>query len=239
MLAALLFLIPLLPAQPDRLDLPACSGATRELAHRSAFTLCHDSHRKTALWTLYELRPSETPAPTHRLSRFRPDSALTQPSALDSDYRHSGWVRGHLVPAADVASNEIAARESFLLSNAVPQDASLNQGKWRTLENAIRRLAQHSDSVLVLTGPVFCSDSPTIGDGQVAVPCQLYKIAIATQAGQLRMFAFLLPNDHNPPGKLNDYATSVAHIQRLTALDFSPHLAPYDAALELLVNPLP
>jgi endonuclease G len=81
-----------------------------------------------------------------------------------------------LVPAADVASSEQAVRDSFLLSNVLPQNSSLNSGKWRLLEKAIRRLAADSDLVVVFTGPIFCTKMERIGANRVAVPCQLYKV---------------------------------------------------------------
>jgi len=46
------------------------------------------------------------------------------------------------VPAADLAWNADALRESFFLSNAVPQIQSLNAGKWRSLEHRIRSLVR-------------------------------------------------------------------------------------------------
>ena len=67
--------------------------------------------------------------------------AISAASAFDSDYRNSRFSRGHLVPARDLSHSPAALHDSFLLSNAVPQNASMNSGKWRSLENHIRQLA--------------------------------------------------------------------------------------------------
>ncbi|MFN7924575.1 MAG: DNA/RNA non-specific endonuclease [Bryobacteraceae bacterium] len=71
-------------------------------------------------------------------------------------------------PAADMAWSEDAIRDSFLLSNAVPQNAALNSGKWRVIETAVRKVAAGADFVLVFTGPRFRSDDARIGANQAA-----------------------------------------------------------------------
>lgn len=102
-------------AQPDRFGLPACSAPDQELAYRSAFVLCYNSTLKVPIWTAHELTP-ETPAgAAPRPKHFRHDYLLNGSSAFDSDYRNSGFSRGHMVPAADLGGNEEALRDSFLL----------------------------------------------------------------------------------------------------------------------------
>lgn len=46
-----------------------------------------------------------------------------------------------------MAFDEHAIRDSFLLSNAIPQDAVMNRSSWRRLENWVRKLAVDADSV--------------------------------------------------------------------------------------------
>jgi DNA/RNA endonuclease G (NUC1) len=168
-------------AQPGRFGLPSCSAPGQELAVRSAFLLCHSSSLRVPLWTAHQLTRENLPTAFSRPRRFRRDTALAHPGAHDSDHRHSGYSRGPAVPAADVASSEQAVRDSFLLSNVVPQNSSLNSGKWRLLEKAIRRLAVDADFVVVFTGPIFCATVERIGANRVAVPCQLYKVILAAQ----------------------------------------------------------
>jgi endonuclease G len=111
-------------------------------------------------------------------------------------------------------------RDSFLLSNVLPQNSSLNSGKWRLLEKAIRRLAVEADFVVVFTGPIFCTTVERIGANRVAVPCQLYKVVLAARGADLTAFAAILPNHSNPAGGLDEFATSVAEVERRTGLDF-------------------
>ncbi|MFN7924231.1 MAG: DNA/RNA non-specific endonuclease [Bryobacteraceae bacterium] len=227
-------------AQPDRFGLPACELPGQELAIRAAFVLCHSASLRVPVWTAYEITPERLDGHAQRPRHFRRDLALAQPGASDSDYRNSGWVRGHLVPAADVAWSEDALRESFLLSNAVPQNAALNSGKWRVLEGAVRKLASTADFVLVFTGPVFCPDDARIGANQVAVPCHLFKVVVAGRGRAFHTFAAILPNGYNPAEPLAHYACSIAEVERRTGLDFLSALSTaQQAELESTAEPLP
>lgn len=223
--ALLLLILQTLNAQPDRFGLPACSAPAETLAHRTAFVLCFSSSTKTATWTAYELKPETLNAPaTARPSHFRPDPELN--SASNTDFRNSSYDRGHLVPAADMSFNPEAQRDSFLISNAVPQNPSLNRGKWASLEKQVRKLAAGSDSVIVLTGPVFCEEVITIGANHVAVPCSLFKVVLIIHGEQTRILALILPNAHNPSEPLEAFTTTLNEVETRTGLHFFPTLNP-------------
>lgn len=223
MIALLLILVSsILSAQVNRFGLPACSGPDRTLAIKSAFILCHDALTKTPVWTAHEITPSTlAPSPLRplRRSHFRHDHSLGHPAASDADYRNSGWTRGHMVPAADVAGNEQALRESFLLSNAAPQDAVLNVSLWRRLENEIRRRAQTADSVIVFTGPIFCGNPERIGPGKVAVPCGFFKAAVEIRGTQTTTLAVIVPNAPSSTRNWTDFAVPLDRVRERTGLD--------------------
>ncbi len=115
-----------------------------------------------------------SPTSTRR-AYFRRDHYLSIPGALLAGYRSTGFSRGHLVPARDVAHDEEALRDSFLLSNAVPQNSVMNRSSRSRLENQVRKLAEEADSVIVVTGAIFTERPDRIGAGGVAVPSALYK----------------------------------------------------------------
>ena len=128
------------------------------------------------------------------------------PGASVADYRLTGLSRGHLVPARDVAHDEEAMRDSFLLPNAVPQNSVMNRSSWRRVENQVRKLAEEADAVIVVTGAVFTEDPERIGAGSVAVPSDLYKVILVCQAGRYRLIAVMMPNAE----------TGTAHSNRLS-----------------------
>lgn len=218
MLTALLTLaIQTLAAQPNRFGLPACDASTQHLVTRSAFNLCLSDTHKIPLWSAYELTPSMLHAVSGHRYSFRHDAAL---AATNADYRNSGYHRSHLVPASDVASNSDAVRESYLLSNAVPQLPELNLSAWRKIENDIRRLAAHSDAVYVVTGALFDCAFPHIGVNRIAVPCATYKVVLALNGEETTAFAVVLANQ---PGATRR-TLSVRELERRAGLDFFPAL---------------
>lgn len=183
--------------------------------------LCHSASLRVPVWTAHQLRPAHNRTPARRPRHFRRDRQLHSPGATDSDYRHSGFTRGHLVPVADIAAGGLAVQDAFLLSNAIPQNASLNSGKWRALESTIRRLAQATRGVtVVFSGPIFCEGFARIGVNQVAVPCELFKVAFIGEGRTA--IAVSLPNDRNPAEPLSAFLTTVAEVERRTGLLFAP-----------------
>jgi endonuclease G len=172
----------------------------------------------------HTLTPEQLGTPAaRRPSRFRPDRGLASPSAADRDYRSSAYHRGHLAPAADFSSPE-AVRATFLLSNAVPQQPSVNTGPWRRLENAVRRAARTADRVHIFTGTLFEGERKTIGPGQVAVPSHTYKVVLLIQGDSAAMFAAIVPNQENVSGSLDQFTVTVDEIEHRTGLDFFSEL---------------
>jgi endonuclease G len=215
-LALLYWLTPIAFAQP------ACDAPARRLLDHSFFRICYDSSLKAPVWSEYQLRPEHLAgAAAPRRANFRRDPSAPFPTAANADFRSSGHSRGHLVPAADFAWSAEAHQATFFLTNVIAQKQSVNAGRWRVLENAVRRIAATADSVLVFSGPLF--DSETIeflAPGGVAVPTHTYKVLLAVQAGRRSMFAAIIPNTENPSQPLNCFAVTVDEVERRTGFDF-------------------
>ena len=222
--AFLAALLASLSAQTARFGVPACSADDRELADRGFFILCHSASRKVPVWVGYELTPEHLHRVASRPSRFRADQALSHSGAQDSDYRYSGYSRGHMAPAADFAWSAEAIRATFVLSNAAPQWQHVNTGLWAQFERAVRRIAADADAVYVFSGPIFEGEPPVIGTGRVAVPSHFFKAALVLKAGHRTMFAAILPNASSLVGPLGRFLTSVNEIQHRTGLDFFSEL---------------
>lgn len=66
--------------------------------------------------------------------------------------------RGHLAPAGDIKSSQLAINETFLLTNISPQVGNgFNRGYWLQVESFVRRLVHDFDDIYVVTGPLYLS----------------------------------------------------------------------------------
>ncbi len=230
MFVAALLLNASLLAQPGRFGTPACAEPDQEGAARSFFLLCHSSAWKVPVWTGYELSPTHLKKHAARPSHFRSDRELRGARAQDSDYRGSGFSRGHLVPAADGAWSEESMRATFLLSNAAPQYQPMNAGPWKAVEARVRKLAADSDALYVFTGPIFEGEVQRIGRGQVAVPTHFYKVVLALRGESKSMFAVIVPNTPLV-GSAATFAVTVDEVERRSGLDFFSALEDVEEAV--------
>ncbi|WP_260986257.1 DNA/RNA non-specific endonuclease [Bordetella genomosp. 13] len=158
------------PAAPD-------TGARRELCF-SGFAVLYDGARKTPIFVAERLnrRLLQQGQDLERTDRFYAEARLPiwERAQLD-DYRGSGYARGHMAPAGDMATEEAMA-QSFSLANIVPQNTTQNSGPWSRIEQDTRKYVMRAaGDVYVYTGPIYSDRPKTIGSG-VAVPSYVYKV---------------------------------------------------------------
>jgi len=200
--------------------LPSYRG---ELVHHDYYSLSYREECELSEWIAYILtRGRLDEAKRDRVDRYRPDTAISTGSAQLSDYRDSGYDRGHLVPAADMAFAKNAMGETFLMSNIAPQARDFNTGIWRELEEQVRTWARTNKKLYVVSGPVL-EEKSRIGDNEVLVPRAYYKVLLDAAQPQRKGLAFIIPNQvsYKP---LFDYAVSIDVVERRTGLDFFPNL---------------
>lgn len=108
--------------------------------------------------------------PVTRTNDFRADSRIKN-SPTPDDYTNTGYDRGHLTPAAD-SSNSQQMSDTFLMTNMIPQEPTVNRTPWRLLEVKVRDLPYDH----VVTGAIYSFPSKVIGKHGVSVPVSYYKI---------------------------------------------------------------
>jgi endonuclease G, mitochondrial len=144
---------------------------------------------------------------------------------FNNDYKYSGFDRGHLAPAGDMAYDSIAMRESFYYSNVSPQAPSFNRGIWKKLEEQTRNWVDKYDSIYVFAGSVFFDDSlKFIGRDSIPVPDSFFKIVMNKRKGGYFILAFEIPNR---PTKLplQTFTTTIDEIERKTKINFFPFVS--------------
>lgn len=208
----------------DNLNDGTPAGHDLRIINREGYAFGYSAQHKQSLWVTWLLTKEEVlNKHVARTDDFRRDPRILFGSQLPEDYKRSGYDRGHLAPAADMGWDKTVMSESFYMSNMIPQTPELNRGRWLDLENVERALAEQYGSLRIIAGPVFRKNDTikTIGDNQISVPHDCYKIFFVPE--KKIMIAFIMPNE-KPQKKLVKYAVSVDEIEQLTGLDFFPHL---------------
>jgi len=130
----------------------------KTLVCHTRYVLSHNNAKKTPDWVIERLTREQVGG-----NNTRPDIGFRQEKnvpraarASDDDYVKSDFDRGHQAPSDDFNSNVELMEESFILSNAVPQEGEgFNQYIWPILEQSIRDLLENRAELYVITGPVY------------------------------------------------------------------------------------
>jgi endonuclease G len=202
---------------PEQLAIPQCPECDQIVTH-TGFTIGYEKDYRQARFVAYVLTESETRAIYERTNNFRSDPKLSFSQAGHSNYKGSGYDRGHLAPAGDMAWSPTTMSESFYYSNMSPQEPGFNRGIWKKLEDQVRGWAVENGSVIVITGCVFNSFKGYIGGG-LPVPSQYYKVLLDFSEPEVKAIAFVLPNQKSS-ASLSTYAYSVDYVESITGLDF-------------------
>lgn len=198
-------------------DVKLPSGMKNVVCHYSGFTSYFNPDTHIPNCVAYEIIESETTGDEPRKKSFEADHTIDG-CAESSDYRNSGYDRGHMAPAADMKWSKEAMEESFLMTNICPQVKSLNSGIWHRLEQRVREWAARDSSIIVVCGPIFTPGKPVeqIGEIGVAVPHRFFKALYAP--GRNIGIAFIFDND-KVKGELRKYAVTIDSVERETGLD--------------------
>ena len=145
----------------------------------SAFAVLHSGRSRTPVYVAERLNNAVLldARNNQRTNKFYADARLPRAERAElDDYRGSGFDRGHMAPAGDMATDESMA-QSFSLANMVPQYSINNRKAWASIEKATRKYVMRAaGDVFVITGPVFDGTPPTIGADRVWVPQHLFKL---------------------------------------------------------------
>lgn len=120
-----------------------------ELRIRKSYVMSFNNETKNAEW-VYEILNKDT-----LKNNFK-----AQMSFGENKFEDSKYVQGHLAAAANHRWCQEAYHDTFLISNMIPQDESLNNSDWKTIENDCRDKAMNPKvcNVHVYTGPLYLKE---------------------------------------------------------------------------------
>ena len=192
---------------------PADRLGLKRLVNRG-YSVGYDDALPLPRWSSYRVFPYKD-VYLERPSSFKSD-VRTAARVTTSEYVRSGYDRGHLAP-----------RETFLLSNIVPQLHALNAGLWKDMEQRImKRYVARYGTVWVQLGPVISSPSAK-QVGRIPVPTSFWMLISEydESAGGIRAIAYLVPHEEKwRDVELTRYVVSIRRLEELTGLDFFPKL---------------
>lgn len=174
------------------------------------YVLSYDRRNRVAHWVFEHLTPDhvkKNPEVDRAKSEFTPDESI-HPffRSQNTDYKKSGFDRGHMAAAGNHRTHQKHVDQTFYLSNMAPQvGAGFNRDSWNRLESHIRKLTKLYPNVYCCTGPLYLPKKEAdgksyvryevIGSNNVAVPTHFYKIVVMeTSSGKLEMEAYVMPN---------------------------------------------
>ena len=167
----------------------------------ASYSIEYDNVNHVPIKAVWVLRKADFSTPRKRVAKyFKADSRLPKPRIKDADYKSSGYMRGHMCPAADRTQTKAMMKETFLMSNVAPQTTALNCGVWSELEAKSRRMAIAFDSVRVVVCALYLEpDTLYIAGGRIRVPSHFSREVRVAKTDSL-LFSFLVDqNGHSIP----------------------------------------
>ncbi len=201
---------------------------------KSASAISYNNSRGAANWiqwlTTKKMLGDSIPRP-----EFEPDMDLPKgfKQITTRDYIGSGYQRGHIVPSADRFGNREANRETFLMTNIVPQLGALNEYPWQKLESYVRSQVRNKGFDACQIAGVY--GEKEILKSKVTAPTNCWKIIAFVRRGQplesinkhTQIIAVDMPNVTGIENKpWETYKTTIRTIEERTGLNFFAWLSP-------------
>lgn len=219
------------------------------------YSVCYDVDRHISHWVAYPIfkKVYETPV-LSRVNDFNydPNDQLPVIPTRDQQYIGTGgngrgygawgYDRGHMLPQASRYNNYEPNRMTYYGTNMMPQNSTLNQNIWASLEGKVRGWGglQTYDTLYVVTGAAFKS-TKTIdnANGPIAVPSHCWKVLLRQrgnqnrqisqfkEADELKAIGFVFTNDDaGAATSIESAVRSVKEIEELTGFKFFRNLDP-------------
>ena len=218
------------------------------------YSVCYDVDRHISHWVAYPIfkKVYETTV-LRRVNDFNydPNDQLPVIPTRDQQYIGTGgngrgygargYDRGHMLPQASRYNNYEPNRMTYYGTNMMPQNSTLNQNIWASLEGKVRDWGglQTYDTLYVVTGAAFKS-TKTIdnANGPIAVPSHCWKVLLRQRGNQnrqisqfkadeLKAIGFVFTNDDaGAATSIESAVRSVKEIEELTGFKFFRNLDP-------------
>jgi len=210
------------PTKPNGLEIPRkLQGNDGKILRRVGYTASYNAANRIPNWVAWHLTASHVGGHYNRNNEvFHEDPEVSNPRAYDSDYRGSGYDRGHMCPSGDNKWNKEAQEQSFLFTNICPQRHNLNTGAWNDVELQCRAWAKRYGDLYIVCGPVlYDQQHKTIGRNRVVVPEAFFKVVLRKHDNYYKAIGFVYENK-GASRDMSRYVRSIDDVEQLTGFDF-------------------
>lgn len=160
------------------------------LLKKSTFAMSYNNALRHANWVSWETNASYLGS-SGRTNDFSPDSSLPTGfiKVQPDEFFTTGFDRGHIIPSADRTFNSTENRETFLMTNMIPQAPRLNRESWSNLEQYCRDYVELGYTLFIVAGTYGTGGDGSAGEadniGGVNVPKRNYKVIVATKGSNI------------------------------------------------------
>lgn len=206
------------------------------------YTILYDPSRYASLWTAYVLCSDHRGSGSGGTWVNNPLISAGKQTSCYKAYPSVNGVtydRGHQIPNADRNGVSDMQAQTYYWTNSTPQHHDFNGGIWGSLETQVRNLLSSTDSVYVVTGPVYQTvggnesvttfENTTNDNRIVPIPNYYYKVllkvrrtgGVVTSASAI---GFWFTHEAHSGENWQSFATSVDAIEQKTGFDFFANL---------------
>jgi endonuclease G len=140
-------------------------------------------------------------------------------SSHPSDYKNTGYDKGHLTQCDDLRWSKQSKSESFLMSSTSPQTYSFNAGIWKRLEGLMKKYTITFGTIYIAAGSIFEKGLSIIGRNKVSDPKYFYKVVLVYREHSNGAKGFILLYKQSKNDLLS-FAVSVDSVEKRTGIIF-------------------
>ena len=183
-----LFLLLTFPAlaqdnSPFTLGNPGASDSTLTILEKSTLTVAYSQERNVAAFVGWHLQTSDLGNVPRYVGGFYPDAGLPKDwyKVSPADYTGTGYDRGHLCDSGDRTATPDQQKETFVMSNVIPQAKSLNEHVWEGLEAYCRTQVKLGREAYIFAGG--SGSLGTLGKSKINIPAYCWKVILLMPEG--------------------------------------------------------
>ncbi|NER99628.1 MAG: DNA/RNA non-specific endonuclease [Symploca sp. SIO1B1] len=199
------------------------------LIEKHQYALSYSCDDKIPKWVSWQLNKNWL-GESLRQDNFSKDPDIPEGcyAVKPTDYRGSGYHRGHMAPSADRTKSVEDNSATFLMTNIIPQHEKNNVGVWKTLEAHSRELVEQGKELYIIAGGL--NSKTTIGSAQIKVPEFTWKVIVVLDTPGIglngitrdtKTIAVMIPNSEEVDNKnWEDYQVSIDYVEEKTKYNF-------------------